>query len=209
MYVWTGTAWVSVASEVESLATYATQSYASAQPGTKLIVPSSISVGSGSGSVDSNGKITFTSASSISINDCFSSTYDNYRIIFDCVTSGTQNITFQFRNGSGNVTASNYLFQNILGSSSTVSGGRASGQSSFELLYQAVGAVAITMDVFEPFATDYTRIVSQSGRDLSGTSPSLFSVVGGYNQTTSLTGITFANSAGNITGNIRIYGYKN
>jgi hypothetical protein len=200
---------VSVATEVESLATYATQSYASAQPGMKLIVPSSISVGSGSGSVDSNGKITFTSASSISIDNCFSSTYDNYRIIFDCVTSGTQNITFQFRNSSGNVTASNYLFQNILGSSTTVSAGRASGQSSFELLYQAVGAVAITMDIFEPFATDYTRIVSQSGRDLSGTTPALFSVVGGYNQTTSLTGITFANSAGNITGNIRVYGYKN
>ncbi len=153
--------------------------------------------------------ITPTSASSVSIDGVFNTNYNNYRIIFECVTSGTQNITVQFRNGSGNVTASNYLFQNILASSTTLTGGRASGQSSFELLYQAVGAVAISMDVFKPFATDYTRIVSQSGRDLSGTSPSLFTVVGGYNQTTSLTGITFGNSAGNFTGTVGIYGYRN
>jgi hypothetical protein len=195
--------------------TYLSQSSASttyapvAAGGLVQLVPTSIAVTGGSGSVSSTGAVSFTSASSVSIDGVFNTNYNNYRIIFECVTSGTQNITVQFRNGSGNVTASNYLFQNILASSTTLTGGRASGQSSFELLYQAVGAVAISMDVFKPFATDYTRIVSQSGRDLSGTSPSLFTVVGGYNQTTSLTGITFGNSAGNFTGTVGIYGYRN
>ena len=82
MYVWSGSAWVSVASEVESLATYATQSYADNQPGMKLVVPSSVAVGSGSGSVATQGTVTFSGASSVSINGCFSSTYDNYRILF-------------------------------------------------------------------------------------------------------------------------------
>ena len=62
MYVWTGTAWVSVASEVESLATYATQSYADNQPGSKLVVPTSVAVGSGSGSVAAQGTVTFSTA---------------------------------------------------------------------------------------------------------------------------------------------------
>ena len=100
MYVWSGTAWVSVASEVESLATYATQSYADAQPGMKMVVPTSVAVGSGSGSVDAIGNVTFSSASSISVNNCFTSTYDNYRIIIDFVPSASTGFVSRYRNTS-------------------------------------------------------------------------------------------------------------
>jgi hypothetical protein len=112
MYVWSGSAWVSVAAEVESLATYATQSYADNAPGMKLIVPSSVAVGSGSGSIATQGTVTFSGASSISLNGCFSSTYDNYQIVISIDAnsaisdnylrmraSGTDNSESQYRYG--------------------------------------------------------------------------------------------------------------
>jgi len=83
MFVWSGSAWVSVATEVESLAGFATQSYADNTPGTRLIIPSSVAVGSGSGSVSTSGTVTFSGASSVSINDVFSATYDTYQIVTD------------------------------------------------------------------------------------------------------------------------------
>ena len=49
--------------------------------GLAKIVPSSVAVGSGSGSFDANGAISFTGASSISINGCFSATYDVYKVL--------------------------------------------------------------------------------------------------------------------------------
>jgi hypothetical protein len=45
------------------------------------IVPSSVTVASGSGSANGNGAVEFSGCSSISLNGIFSSSYDNYRIL--------------------------------------------------------------------------------------------------------------------------------
>ena len=107
MYVWSGSAWVSVAAEVESLATYATQSYAAAQPGMKMVVPTSVAVGSGSGSVDTNGAVTFSGASSVSLNDCFSSTYQNYKIVMNLSAATSNDVQMRLRVSSTDA-ATNY-----------------------------------------------------------------------------------------------------
>ena len=110
MYVWSGSAWVSVAAEVESLANYATVNYASTQPGMKMVVPTSVAVGSGSGSVDTNGAVTFSGASSVSLNGCFTSAYQNYSIIVnDDSASATGYQLFRLRtNGTDNSTSNYY-----------------------------------------------------------------------------------------------------
>jgi hypothetical protein len=50
-------------------------------PGLTQIIPTSVSVGSGSGTVSAGGAVTFSGATSISLNGAFTSTYQNYRLL--------------------------------------------------------------------------------------------------------------------------------
>ena len=203
MYVWSGSAWVSVASEVESLATYATQSYADNQPGMKLIVPSSVAVGSGTGSVSTSGAVSFSSASSVSINDCFSSTYDNYRILINA-TSLTGTMTMRYRVSGADSSAASYkmdLYGTALWTSSTYSGYQESGSTNFNALAESSPS-SISLDMLNPFATQKTFLHGQTSQNDRGRS-----YQGIFDATTSFTGFTILGTS--ITGNIRVYGYKN
>lgn len=76
-------------------------------PGLVPIVPSSVSVSSGSATVAANGVITVTGATLLTINDCFSSTYRNYQMHITINASGTTTIYSRLRN-SGGQSATNY-----------------------------------------------------------------------------------------------------
>jgi len=177
MYVWSGSAWVSVASEVESLAGYATQSYADNTPGMKMIVPSSVAVGSGSGSIATQGTVSFSSASSISLNSCFSSTYDSYKIMF---------------------------------TNTTVTGYAGSSSTSFQLGYCLTAGASNTVDLFSPFATDYTSYLMTGTTKNATVSSANYGEWknGGTSVTTSYDGFSIIAGSGTLTGTIRVYGYK-
>jgi hypothetical protein len=101
--------------------------------GLKLIVPSSVSVtGAGSsGSVSATGKVTFTSAETLTINDCFVG-YDNYLMVIRFVaTTGNQVINAQLRASGVTATGSNYARQILFADSTTVGGDRATSIASF------------------------------------------------------------------------------
>jgi hypothetical protein len=96
--------------------------------GLKLIVPSSVA---GSGvSVSASGKVTFTAATTVSINGVFSATYDNYLIVCRHLHS-TTNTTFQFRlRASGSdASGANYTQQLLRAGSTTVFGIRQTGDT--------------------------------------------------------------------------------
>jgi hypothetical protein len=63
--------------------------------GLVLMKPSSVVNGTDNG----KGTVSFSAASSVSLNDVFSSTYDNYRILcrFTDTASGGSNIDFEIR----------------------------------------------------------------------------------------------------------------
>jgi len=214
MYVWTGTAWVSVASEVESLATYATQSYAdnssNVAAGLKPIVPTSVAIGSGSSSVSTLGQVTFTGASSVSLNGVFSSAYQNYRILFlttSIATSG--NVSLKMRTSGTDNSDAQYQRQQIFAGSTTVNATRSTGQTSFLFGALAVGSYlnTINIDVFKPFDAANTGWVGQVASALDSTGPEVWVQYGGHNVATSYDGITFI-SGGTFTGTVSVYGYK-
>lgn len=206
MYVWTGTAWVSVASEVESLATYATQSYADNTTGTRMIVPTSISVGSGSGSVATQGTVTFSGASSVSINGIFSSTYDNYVIRLNLSSSGG-NILVRMRTSGSDVTGTSYTYQQFGGDNTTLSATRQTSQTSFKAGAQAGSRSSITLQLYGPYLAQETLMFSENSRNI--TSPDAFIFTGGNTNTTSYDSLTILDSSTTLSGNLRIYGYKN
>lgn len=212
MFVWSGSAWVSVAAEVESLATYATQSYADNQPGMKLVVPTSVTVGSGSGSVSTQGAVTFSGASSVSLNGCFTSAYDNYKIVFTKAYSSTAGaVRTRLRaSGTDNTTASSYVRR---GFGSDVPSGlynQTEATTSWYCFNATTSSTSYsfqTMEIYNPFLATETQMTSTQ-LERNGDTGSM--QIAYHNQTTSYDGITFfSTSSYNLTGTIRVYGLKN
>jgi hypothetical protein len=101
--------------------------------GLKLIVPSSVSAtGTATASVTASGKITVTgmnSTNTISVNGCFSSTYDNYLIVYRSTAGGAGGLAFRLRVSGSDASGSNYTSQRIDANNTTVSGSRATSQT--------------------------------------------------------------------------------
>lgn len=96
--------------------------------GLKLIVPSSVA---GSGvSVLASGKVTFTAATSVSVNGCFTSSYDNYLIVTRHVASAGANMNIRLRLSGTDASGSNYTYQRLLADSTSVTGSRTSSQTA-------------------------------------------------------------------------------
>ena len=91
--------------------------------GLKLIVPSSVT---GSGvSVSASGKVSFTAATSVSVNGCFSSTYDNYLVVVRFkVADDNYWLINRLRASGTNATGANYVNQRLYATGGSVGGGR-------------------------------------------------------------------------------------
>jgi hypothetical protein len=76
-YTYDGSEWVGLTSTTADLSNYEQKN----NVGLVSIAPSSVSVGSGTYSMNTKGKVTFTNASRVSLNGCFSSQYKFYKII--------------------------------------------------------------------------------------------------------------------------------
>jgi hypothetical protein len=175
--------------------------------GLTLITPTSIVATGGSGSISSTGAVSFTSASAISLNDVFSATYANYKVLLTS-SGGGITLTMRFRvSGSDNSTA-NYNQQSLRATSTTIDGGRSTGQTSFVNIGGAASVeMPLEMTIIYPFASAKTGIsvYASNSDDLSR-----ITGAGGYfDATTSFTGFSIISSAGTITGTVRVYGYKN
>ena len=151
-----------------------------------------------------------SAVSSVSINNCFSATYDNYRLIFDGTVS-SDNTTLRLRwrvGGVDNSTASSYANQYVQGESTNVTAALATndyarisnGDDSETILFSA--------DIASPFLAKPTVYNSFGNYPLSG-SPRIWFESGRHNQSTSYDGFTFYVASGTITGTIRVYGYRN
>jgi len=97
--------------------------------GLKLIVPSSVSAASGTIAVSASGKVTFTTAGTVSVNGCFSATHDNYLVVFRGLSSSGASLELYLRASGSDATGSNYVWQRLTADSTSVSGERQSSQS--------------------------------------------------------------------------------
>ena len=96
--------------------------------GLKLIVPTSVA---GSGvSVSASGKVTFTAATSVSVNGCFSATYDNYLIVVRFkIADDNYWLLNRLRASGSDATGSNYVNQRLAATSTTIVGARSTDTS--------------------------------------------------------------------------------
>lgn len=177
--------------------------------GARAVVPTSVTVtgGGSSGSVGTNGKVTFGTAATVSINGCFSADFTNYLWVCDFDISAAQAAIYLRLRASGtdNTTASSYVTQRIFGNGTSVTGARTTSN-----LFDS-GTVAASASTngaagmfYRPFDADTTAMnVIWSSAEVG----SIYShVIGTHNQGTSYDGFTIYPASGSMSGTITVYG---
>jgi hypothetical protein len=177
------------------------------------MVPTSVAVGSGTGTASANGQVTFTTASSVSLNGVFTSSYNNYRILFNTTAaSGTGTVTIRLRAAGTDITAANYFTQTMQADgNNTPSANIVELQTSWVYMSQGNNARALnafTWDLFNPQLTQRTVGVASNGNLDSGNNSRIILRNYAYEATTSADGLSFIMSANNFTGTITVYGYN-
>lgn len=160
--------------------------------------------------------VTSGSATSVSFNNCFSSTYANYRIVIDSFqpSNAARTLLMRMRNGGTDATGNDYFYalQGYFTTGAAVSDFNSAGTSSMTTgVYNSVNSLALgaaTIDLFNPFAAERTfGNVHQTGYDSN-----FFYRTGmiEHNLTNSYDGFTLLMSGtGNITTlRVRVYGYR-
>ena len=196
--------------------TYLSQSSASstyapvAAGGLVQIVPTSIAATGGSGSISATGAVGFTSASAISLNGSFSSTYDHYRIILNISTNSAGGyLNLRLRASGTDLTTSDYsssVIQAAFGSTALGNDNGGASQSTwnrFGYLDSSLPA-NIQTDLSSPYLSQYSFFTNFNTRTSYG-----HQTAGGvYKVTTLADGITIYPASGTITGTVQIYGYR-
>jgi hypothetical protein len=179
--------------------------------GLTKIVPSSIAIGSGTGSVSASGTVTYSTTnggSTISLNGVFSSTYTRYKILYDTAFP-TQDDSFVFiLRASGTDDYTNYWGQLVRGDSTDASASRYSSTVWNINNQRSYGNALTEVDLFNPFVASPTFGFSRNTAKRRGVND-LWLGMQGLNNTnsTSYDGFTldayFAS-----TGTISVYGYN-
>ena len=179
--------------------------------GLVLIKPSTVVGGTDNG----KGTVNFSAASSISLNDVFSSTYDNYRIIMNLTTSSTNtSIAWRARVSGADNSSSNYMWNKLLWNSNSTPGTATNGSGGlttwgyFGEAGQTSATSLVEMEINGMFASTRAKSISSTSTDDGATGITQIRWGGGMNVTTSYTSISLIPVSGTITGSVSVYGYN-
>ena len=145
----------------------------------------------------------FSAVASQSVNDVFSATYDNYRILINATTL-TGTLTMRYRVSGADNSTSNYkmdMYGTSLWTSSTYSGYQESGSTLFNVVAETSPS-SISLDILNPFNTAKTFLHGHTSQNDRGRS-----YQGLFDATTSFTGFTLIPTT-NVTGTVSVYGYN-
>lgn len=152
--------------------------------------------------------------SNIAINGCFSSAYNNYRVIItNLIQSSAANMQIRLRSGTTDTSGTGYHTTRVESNNAgTVSGVAINATSYWSPSYVAnsTDGVSIVMDFFRPYESIATMATSHSVRTDSTTA--LTTVTGSHyhNTATSFDGFNIVPASGTVTcNNVRVYGYRN
>lgn len=153
---------------------------------------------------------TFSAVSSVSINDVFTSDYQNYKVLIKGISSNNGVDTFiRYRTSGTDNSSATYQLQYIEYFNSTLGAFRANNQTNalIGLFDDDNDANFISTEISSPNlaarTTALSTAISANGGGFVRTPYTYF------NNTTIFDGFTFYGSSGTLTGTIRVYGYRN
>ena len=179
--------------------------------GLAKIVPSSVAVGSGTGSASTTGLVTFSAVSSVSLNGVFSSTYSNYEILLTHLNTTNQNLNLRLRNAGSDYSSSTYYSGMVsVGTDSTTVTGEISQAASSAYIGEVSDSNAITkFTITSPFVAERKLFSGLTFRTrVSGPGGKLSNFGGFVNNTSTYDGLTFIPNTGTMTGTITVLGYN-
>lgn len=175
------------------------------------IVPTSVAVGSGTGSVGATGLITFSGVSSVSINGCFTSAYTNYRVVARYTNASTLTGLFCRLRASGTNATTNYdtagfrTYSNLAVESNAY--------NTDVAIYANTGNVAGAFnagifDFFGPAEALSTNFMASHSATESGTAAVNWFATWYNDNQTSYDGFTITVAASTLSGTLMVYGYS-
>jgi hypothetical protein len=155
----------------------------------------------------------FTTQSAIQIDNVFTSTYDNYRVVFKSSACSATNVSINLRlvNGTSPITTSLYYYAAV-GYTATGSSASTVGNplSSFNLAQSStsVGDIAaFSADIIDPQIALKTKILWQS-YNFNGATTFSYNGGGEYDESTQVEGLQVFPASGTFSGTISVYGYR-
>jgi hypothetical protein len=155
----------------------------------------------------------FSAASSVSVNNCFTSTYDNYRLMINITgnsVSSTNRIRFR---ASGTDTTTNYYLGGLISyTGSAITSAATSSGSASSFYFQVADTTYFPnhpacIEIMQPFLS-YRTMWSLHAMYSVNPNPYALWVNGCMNNTTSYDGFTIFPDSGTISGTYRVYGYR-
>jgi hypothetical protein len=153
---------------------------------------------------------TFTDTSSVSVSNIFNSTYENYRVLLN-ITSATATATtnLRLRYGTTDNSSSNYYWNRVYGQTTVVCGNGSSSTATNGTYFAEYSAGSSSTDatIYNPFASKSTSWTGVSNF-IYGTTNHTMMLSGQMSVSTSYDGFTLYQSSGNMTGTLKVYGFK-
>jgi hypothetical protein len=176
-----------------------TQVYA----GTNLIIPTTVA----GGTVNAAGKVSFSSATNLSVDGVFSGAFDNYRIFIKTVGATGGDIIMKMRSGGVDNAASAYTEQRTWAANGSSGVSQQINATTGWLLTAGTGSYsAVVIDLVSPFIGEVTNGVATWNSvtaTVSNGTTGLF-----HNTNASFTGFSLSVASGAISGTVVAYGYQ-
>ena len=161
------------------------------------------------------GRVNFAATTAISVNGCFTATYDNYDISINVQSSTAPTaLTFKFRAAGVDTTGTDYTTEYLVTqTSTTVAATNLVSATGFTLNIAANTTVRhlVNIQVADPAAARASMLTATTN-DWGGTAatPPFTSLLAmGHALSTAYDGFTLGATGGNITGTLRVYGWNN
>lgn len=155
----------------------------------------------------------FTAASTITVDNVFTSTYTNYLLHISSTCATASDVTLQLRASGTTATASDYNYQLLQVNSTTLSGVRTASSSSVGIYTTSQGSTLYDFSqttIYQPQLAAATgfHAFSHYNNSASYTQPLRKDFFGSHALATSYDGFILTNSGSNaMTGTYTIYGY--
>ena len=176
------------------------------------VAPTSVSVAGGTAAANSVGTVTFTNATSISLNSVFTSKYKNYRVMLNFTGFSANNDVFLRLRAAGTDSTSSYTYAgNVMNTASAAGSWVANNASYFHLASNFAtyaNRARHFFEIWQPQSPIFTSIFWNSFAD-NGTVWNHLTASGTHTVTAQYDGLTLYPSAGNMTGTITVYGWNN
>jgi len=156
---------------------------------------------------------TFTTSAAVNVNNVFTSTYDNYRIVFQLTASADANIQLRFRVGGVDASGAEYRNQSAL----LATGSWTQLQSTGNATEFFIGSTRVAgdpeahgdMTVGQPHEAVDSILYGMTYGARTGIVTATPIITGGrLDNGTSYDGFTLYPHTGTVTGIVRVYGYK-